>query len=138
MRFRVARSVAILGMILPFWLFGCTRATRTPLYTGATPITPAVSSTRCWLYDRIHPAMAVTTKTRGLSSADRLEIEMWTRRVSPYERPLVRWIRDPRNNDIYIFIAEPERPGTVSAWVALNANVAIDVHQCWLPALPGA
>lgn len=39
---------------------------------------------------------------------------------------------------ILIFVAEPELPGTQSAWVALNTNMAIDVHQCALYALPGA
>lgn len=86
----------------------------------------------------MYPMTELWLDEKKVTPSERHEIEMWANRVSPDQRSLVRWIRDPRDKAIYIFVAEPEKPGTISDWIALNANVAIDVHRCWLPAVPGA
>ncbi|HET9342990.1 MAG TPA: hypothetical protein VFO25_08765 [Candidatus Eremiobacteraceae bacterium] len=128
---------AILGVIRSV-LLGCARSTH-PTTLPATPLpTPASSPTRCWILDRMYPMTELWLDEKKVTPSERHEIEMWANRVSPDQRSLVRWIRDPRDKAIYIFVAEPEKPGTISDWIALNANVAIDVHRCWLPAVPGA
>lgn len=78
----------------------------------------------------------VAFNAHKVTRAERNEVQLWASRVSPDQRSLVRWIRDPRDKAIYVFVAEHERPGTISDWVALNANIAIDVHQCHLHAVP--
>jgi len=73
-----------------------------------------------------------------LSAQERNEIEKYARRATSSERSLVRWIRDPRDRSIYIFVETPQCPKLRTQWQALNTNMAIDVYNCELVALPGA
>jgi len=86
----------------------------------------------------MYPVTDLALNAQRVMPVERREIKMWSGRASPGERSLVRWIRDPRDKEIYVFVAEPERPREIIAWVALNTNMAIDVHQCTLHAVPGA
>lgn len=131
----MTNRTAALGIVLSMWLTGCARSTH-PATIAATQATPASAPTRCWILDRIYPVTDVAFNAHKVTRAERNEVQLWASRVSPDQRSLVRWIRDPRDKAIYVFVAEPERPGTISDWVALNANIAIDVHQCYLHAVP--
>lgn len=86
----------------------------------------------------MYPVSDLVFSDQKLTQAERREIKMWADRASPDKRSMVRWIRDPRDKAIYIFVAEPDLPGTETAWVALNKNVAINIYQCELNAVPGA
>jgi hypothetical protein len=90
------------------------------------------------MLDRIYPVTDLALNAQKVTRAERREVKKWAARVSPEKRFLVRWIRDPRDKAIYIFVAEPEPPGTEIEWAALNTNIAIAVHQCEFYALPGA
>lgn len=86
----------------------------------------------------MYPVSDTVFSAQEVTLAERREIKMWASRASPDKRTLVRWIRDPRDKAIYIFVAEPDQPGIRTAWVALNTNMAINIYQCALYALPGA
>lgn len=137
MKSMTGRAV-VLAIFLAISLFGCARSAHLTTSAAKPQATPTPTPTRCWILDRIYPVTDLALNAQKATPAERHEIKAWASRVSPDKRSLVRWIRDQRDKRVLIFVAEPELPGTQIAWIALNTNLAIDVHQCAFYAVPGA
>jgi hypothetical protein len=125
---------------LAILLAGCQRGAQhaASLAKNGGSQTPKVSR-RCWIYDRIFPATAVSYKNQHVSSAQRKEIEKWAGSVPMSERGLVRWMRLPSNSArVLVFVAQPlHREGGYYPWNALNTNIVIDPdNDCAVMAYP--
>jgi len=119
-------------LICALSIFGCQRAS-VPLQSQATP-TPAPTQ-RCWIYDKIYPATAHAYRTQHVSMSEQNYVKKLVRSVPPEQRSLLRWIRDPDDNSIYVFVKWPQRPGYPD-WNAVNTNIIIDTNDCSLHAFP--
>lgn len=53
----------------------------------------------------MYPATDVAFKTQSVTPGERHNMELWITRIAPQKRSFVRWIRNPRNKSIYIFVA---------------------------------
>ena len=106
-----------------------------PLRTLTSSPTP-MSTSHCWIYDKIYPATNEAFKSQHLTSAERQEIERWAKSVVPRRRQFVRWMRDPSSDDLFIFVAQPLYPKIPTPWQALNTNIVIDAVTCEVGAFP--
>jgi hypothetical protein len=123
-------------LVLP----GCQQTAQTVKAPTATPGAPTIFSPNptCWIYQKMFPAAADSYKHQHVNLTEQHMIEKWASRVPAPERSEVRWIRDPRDSSIYVFVANPQTTQVITEWAALNANVAVDTANCELHAMPGA
>jgi hypothetical protein len=133
-----SRGLSLIFMAVLF--FGCGRAARSadaPSSSTNVAVNPSPNPT-CWIYQKIFPPTADAYKREHVTLAEQRFIEKWAGSVPTHERALVRWIRDPKDASIYIFVAAPQTPLLLTEWQALNTNILIDVFDCELAASPGA
>jgi len=104
-----------------------------PLFKEAYPKPSATP--RCWIYDQMYRATADVFRQQRLNWVDRATVKQWAMTVSPEQRPLVRWMRNPNGNSIVVFIMlqDHELP---EGWIALNTNILINIDDCALEAVP--
>ncbi len=143
-------------------LASCQRPAQQPSSAFNIQLPSPTPTARCWIYEAIYPATDKALTREHATMAELREIKKWAaplspaqlhsvRMASPWASPplpselhLVRWMRDPHDKSVYIFVARPiNRPHTLivdgySPWIALNANLIIDPVECELHAYPGA
>jgi hypothetical protein len=133
--------LGVLSLILMAAVFfGCERAARTanaPSSSSNVVMNPSPNPT-CWIYEKIFPPTTDAYKREHVTLAEQHLIEKWAGSVNSHERSLVRWIRDPKDASIYVFVATPQSTHVLTEWQALNTNMAVDVYNCELVAVPGA
>ncbi len=137
----IGLRLSVLPLILTILvLSGCQRTAQTVKAPATNLDVPIIISPNptCWIYQKMFPATADSYKREHVKLAEQHVIEKWANRVPAPERSLVRWIRDPSDSSIYVFVASPQTTRILTEWQALNTNVAVDIVNCELHAMPGA
>jgi hypothetical protein len=137
----IGLRLSVLPLILTILVFsGCQRTAQTVKAPTAIPDVQTIISPNptCWIYQKMFPATADSYRRQHVKPAEQHLIEKWAGRVPAPERSLVRWIRDPRDSSIYVFVASPQTTKLLTEWQALNTNIAVDTVNCELHAMPGA
>lgn len=126
-------------------LVGYERTAQSSSQAGmASSIASPTATARCWIYHEIYPVTEAAYKSQHVTRVERKEIEKWALPASPSQERLVRaqspWTTPPSASEHHLvrWMRDPNRPGAVFVFVALNANVVIDARQCSIRAYPTA